>query len=168
MACPYTPIAQLPIQNGSLLRDIGPMSSSNLQRGRQSAIGGIYILTTVVHGRRPVFENSRNAEIVIDTLRHMERSGRSRTYAWVVMPDHVHWLMELRSGTLAGCMNLFKSRSSRLMGAGRVWQPGYHDHALRKEESLEHVARYIVGNPIRAGLARQAGEYPYAWCRGAM
>ncbi|WNH53362.1 REP-associated tyrosine transposase [Stenotrophomonas oahuensis] len=144
------------------------MSSSSLQRGRQSAIGGIYILTTVVHCRRPLFEHSRNAEIVIETLRHMERSGRSRTYAWVVMPDHVHWVMELKSGTLAGCMNLFKSRSSRLMGAGRVWQSGYHDHALRKEESLEHVARYIVGNPIRAGLTRNAGEYPYAWCCGAL
>ncbi len=144
------------------------MSSSRLQRGRQSAIGGFYVLTTVVDGRRPLFEQPDNAETVIETLRYMERSGHTRTFAWVVMPDHVHWLMELKSGTLAGCMNLFKSRSSRLMGAGRVWQPGYHDHALREEESLEHVARYIVGNPIRAGLASQAGEYPYAWCCGAL
>lgn len=168
MACPYRPIRQPLIRYMNRVSDRGPMSSSHLQRGRQSAIGGLYILTTVVHGRRPLFEQSRNAEIVIETLRHMERSGRSRTHAWVIMPDHVHWLMELRSGTLASCMNLFKSRSSRLMGAGRVWQSGYHDHALRREESLEHAARYIVGNPIRAGLAHQAGEYPYAWCRGSL
>jgi len=142
------------------------MSSSRLQRGRVSAVGAIYVLTTVTHGRQPLFEVPGNAHAVIDALRHIERSGRSRTHAWVVMPDHVHWLMELKSGTLATCMNIFKSRSSRLIGGDRVWQKGYHDHALRREESLIEAARYIVANPLRAGLAEQAGEYPYAWCRG--
>jgi putative transposase len=144
------------------------MSSSRLQRGRVSAVGGIYVLTTVTHHRRPLFENPQNAEAVIEALRHIERSGRSRSHAWVVMPDHVHWMMELKADSLAICMNILKSRSSRLMRLGRVWQPGYHDHALREEESLEHVARYIVGNPIRAGLAEQANQYPYAWCRGTL
>lgn len=144
------------------------MSSSLPQRGRVSAVGGIYILTTVSHRRQPLFEEPDKAGAVIEALRHIERSGRSHSYAWVVMPDHVHWMMELRSGTLATCMNIFKSRSSRLMGRGRIWQPGYHDHALRDGESLAHVARYIVGNPIRAGLAEQAGQYPYAWCREAL
>ena len=81
------------------------------------------------------------------------------------MPDHVHWLMELRSGSLATCMNIFKSISSRKPGAGKAWQMGYHDHALRRDESIEQAARYIVGNPIRAGLAEYVGEYPHAWCR---
>ncbi|WP_447786595.1 REP-associated tyrosine transposase [Stenotrophomonas bentonitica] len=142
------------------------MSSSRLQRGRVSAVGALYILTTVTHHRRPWFEVPENAHAVIEAIRHVERSGRSRTHAWVVMPDHVHWLIELRSGTLATCMNIFKSRSSRLMGGDRVWQRGYHDHALRREESLLQAARYIVANPLRAGLAEQAGEYPHAWCRG--
>ncbi|MFI8719800.1 REP-associated tyrosine transposase [Stenotrophomonas sp. NPDC077464] len=142
------------------------MSSSRLQRGRVSAVGAIYILTTVTRHRQPLFAVRANAHAVIDALRHVERSGRSRTHAWVVMPDHVHWLMELRSGTLATCMNIFKSRSSRLMACDQVWQRGYHDHALRREESLLQAARYIVANPLRAGLAQQAGEYPYAWCRG--
>jgi putative transposase len=142
------------------------MSSSRLQRGRVSAVGAIYILTTVTHHRRPLFEVPDHAHAVIEALRHIERSGRSCTHAWVVMPDHVHWLMELQSGTLATCMNIFKSRSSRLIGGDRVWQRGYHDHALRREESLLDAARYIVANPLRAGLTEQAGEYPYAWCRG--
>jgi REP element-mobilizing transposase RayT len=131
-----------------------------------SAVGAIYILTTVTRNRRPLFEVPDHAHAVIEALRHIERSGRSRTHAWVVMPDHVHWLMELRSGTLATCMNIFKSRSSRLVGGDRVWQRGYYDHALKRDESLLDAARYIVANPLRAGLAEQAGEYPYAWCRG--
>ena len=149
-----------------VLRHPARMSSSRLQRGRVSAAGAIYILTTVTHHRQPLFAVRANAHAVIEALRHVERSGRSRTHAWVVMPDHVHCLMELRAGTLATCMNILKSRSSRLMGGSQVWQRGYHDHALRQEESLLQAARYIVANPLRAGLAEQAGEYPYAWCRG--
>ena len=141
------------------------MSSPRLRRYRQSQPGRIYVLTTVVQGRRRLFDQPQNAEIVIDALRHVERSGRSYTLAWVIMPDHVHWLIELRHGTLATCMNVFKSISSRKLQAGQVWQTGYHDHAIRRDESVEHAARYIIGNPLRAGLAERVAEYPYAWCR---
>jgi hypothetical protein len=41
-----------------------------------------------------------------------------------------------------------------------VWQPGYFDRALRAEEDVREVARYIVANPLRAGLCRQIGDYP--------
>jgi len=34
---------------------------------------------------------------------------------------------------------------------------------VRAEESLARQALYILGNPVRAGLARQVGEYPHAW-----
>lgn len=43
---------------------------------------------------------------------------------------------------------------------GPVWQRGFHDHALRREEDLRAVACYIVGNPLRAGLVQHVGDYP--------
>jgi len=43
-----------------------------------------------------------------------------------------------------------------------LWQPGYHEHILRDEEVSDIVARYILENPVRAGLASQLGEYPFA------
>jgi REP element-mobilizing transposase RayT len=42
-----------------------------------------------------------------------------------------------------------------------VWQNGFHDHALRQEEDLAEVARYIVANPLRAGLVERLGDYPH-------
>jgi len=42
-----------------------------------------------------------------------------------------------------------------------VWQPGFHDHALRKEEDVRAVARYVVANPLRAGLVQRIGDYPH-------
>ncbi|HDS1651373.1 TPA: hypothetical protein UL921_001486 [Stenotrophomonas maltophilia] len=84
---------------------------------------------------------------------------------------NVHaWLMELRTGTLAGCMQILKSRSGRSIATRvdanvPIWQPGYYDHALRSDECLHTQARYIAANPVRAGLATRIAEYPYAWSR---
>ncbi|TXL18578.1 hypothetical protein BMR04_00075 [Methylococcaceae bacterium HT3] len=41
-----------------------------------------------------------------------------------------------------------------------LWQDGYHDHAVRKEEDLLQIARYIIANPLRAGLVKKVADYP--------
>ncbi len=91
------------------------MASPRLRYGRYSRTGNVYSLTTATLGREPLFADAANMAILIDTLRLVERRGFSHSLAWVVMPDHLHWLMELRGGTLAECMALLKSRSSRLL-----------------------------------------------------
>ncbi len=62
-------------------------------------------------------------------------------------------------------MGRTKSRTTvalnrKLRREGPLWQPGFHDRAIRKEEDLQAVARYIVANPVRAGLAGKVGDYP--------
>lgn len=43
----------------------------------------------------------------------------------------------------------------------RIWQRGFHDHALRDDEDLRDIARYIIANPLRSGIAKNIGEYPH-------
>ena len=43
-----------------------------------------------------------------------------------------------------------------------LWQAGYHERVLRDDETTEAVARYILANPVRAGLSRQVGDYGFA------
>ena len=43
----------------------------------------------------------------------------------------------------------------------RLWQTGFHDHALRREEDLAATARYLIANPLRAGLVQRVGDYPF-------
>jgi REP element-mobilizing transposase RayT len=62
-------------------------------------------------------------------------------------------------------MQATKGRSARLINQHRgfsaaVWQKGYFDRALRWEEDLKVAARYIIANPLRAGLVDQIGDYP--------
>jgi REP element-mobilizing transposase RayT len=83
------------------------------------------------------------------------------------VPDHFHCLVQLGEGdTLPGIVGRFKSASARqanrvLMRQGPFWTDGFHDHALRRNEDLLDVARYIVSNPLRAGLVERVGDYPF-------
>ncbi|KIY41323.1 transposase [Pseudomonas sp. 10-1B] len=138
----------------------------HLRRHRVSRPGRLYMLTTVTHQRRPLFHNFTLARLVINHLRQADRENSCVTLAWVVMPDHVHWLIELKQVSLATLMRRFKSRSSHaLRKAGvtptPIWQAGYCDRAMRKDDDLLNAARYIIANPVRAGLAPNVGDYPH-------
>jgi REP element-mobilizing transposase RayT len=139
--------------------------SGQLRAGRFSGNHQIYLLTTVVNDRNPIFCDLRLGRLVVDQFRLAEEEGAARSLAWVVMPDHFHWLVELRNGSLTSLMRRAKSRSAHSINRARgtpcqVWQKGYHDRALRSEEDLKDVARYIVANPLRAGLVKRVGDYP--------
>ena len=82
------------------------------------------------------------------------------TLAFVVMPDHVHWLAQLQRGTLSEAVRLYKATVSVALGS-RAWQRGFHDRALRRQDDVRAVARYIVANPLRAGLVHDIGDYPH-------
>ncbi|WP_457319183.1 REP-associated tyrosine transposase [Stenotrophomonas sp. P5_B8] len=144
------------------------MSSSRLRVGRCSLPGQSYVLTMVCDNRRRWFADPRAAAIAITHLQEIDQRGYARSLAWVVMPDHVHWLLELDAKPLSDVARRFKSSSAlalnRMRGrGGAVWQAGYHDHAVRSEDSLHRHAMYILGNPVRAGLSEQVGDYPYTW-----
>ena len=138
----------------------------NLRKGRYSEPGRPYLVTAVTHARRPVFRDWQMARALVAELRRVtDDDQRVDTLAWVIMPDHFHWLVVLRKGALEEVVVRVKSRSAiainRLLGShGRLWQPGFHDHALRHEEDIQHVARYLIANPLRAGLVKRLGDYP--------
>ncbi|MFB6261863.1 MAG: transposase, partial [Thiohalorhabdaceae bacterium] len=66
-----------------------------LRRGRFSEPGRVYLLTTVTAGRRPLFRSLPLARAVVACLRHPHDRGEAVSHAFVVMPDHLHWLVQL-------------------------------------------------------------------------
>ncbi|EXF42498.1 transposase-like protein [Pseudomonas sp. BAY1663] len=135
-------------------------TSNRLRLGRWSAVEQIYLITTVTRHRAKVFEEFSAARMLIHTMQEDARRGSHLTLAFVVMPDHLHWLVQLRQGALSGLVGRVKSISAKRLGR-KIWQDGFHDHALRHEEDLVTVARYVVANPLRAGLVRRIGDYPH-------
>lgn len=135
--------------------------------GRVSEENRIYLITSVTHNRNPFFENLETGRILVRSMQYFHTIQRVNSMAYVVMPDHVHWLFQLNvSQRLDSLMCAFKGYTSlkicrHLNAPGIVvWQAGYHDHAIRIEEDVKSVARYIVANPLRAGLVNKIGDYP--------
>jgi REP element-mobilizing transposase RayT len=134
--------------------------SNELRKGRYSINNQVYLITICTHQRNPIFLDFTCAHLVRKTLRHFDQNGYTSTFANVVMPDHIHWLFALKNKQLGSVIKQMKSWVTRLHGK-KIWQSGYHDRAIRKEEDIRIVSRYIVANPLRAGLTDYIGDYPY-------
>ena len=81
-----------------------------LRVGRVSLCGQPYHIITATHGRSPLFACPDAAVTVIRTMRHMHRVGWLHSHAWVLMPDHLHWLFTLGTrANLPATMNLDSS-----------------------------------------------------------
>ena len=134
------------------------MAYNDLRKGRVSQAGVVYHITTVTRDRMPILATFENGRKLVRELMRLQREGRAETLCYVVMPDHLHWLMALHQGELADVMRLLKGRTAHAIGVP-VWQSNYFDHAVRADEDLREMARYIVANPLRAGLVERIGDY---------
>jgi REP element-mobilizing transposase RayT len=138
-----------------------------LRKGRWSSAGQLYLVTTVSFQRLPLFGDWRCAQAAASICARPSSWPDAELLCWVLMPDHWHGVIRLREGgDLSRAMRQAKGAMARAANkargrAGIVWEPGFHDRALRREEDLLPAARYVVGNPLRAGLARRVGQYPY-------
>ena len=125
-----------------------------------------YLLTFCTYRRRAHFRSSDVAAMV---MRHFRRTARREGFAilaYCLMPDHVHLLVEgtQSQSDLRRFVKRTKQSSAQVyshMNDGRLWNEGYHDRVLRKETDVREVARYIVWNPVRAGLTTTPSQYPY-------
>jgi len=142
-----------------------PCGHALLRRGRVSLQGHAYHLTFTTHDRLPVFSDFHAACAAARSF------SRARTgfelLAWVLMADHAHCLLQLgANSSLGGAVQILKGSSARAVNcelklSGPVWAAAYHDRAMRKEDDLRGAARYIVANPLRAGLVQRVGDYPF-------
>ncbi|EPM52510.1 REP-associated tyrosine transposase [Pseudomonas syringae] len=139
--------------------------SHRLRIGRISGTGQIYLVTAKTFERNPVFSDWRMGRLLVDELRQVQKRQLADSLAWVVMPDHIHWLLQLNSHSLSRIVQRVKSKSAiainRAKGcSGPFWQSGFHDINVRTEDSLVNFARYIVANSVRAGLVKSVRDYP--------
>ena len=146
------------------------MSYDALRRGRHSLHYHVYCVTTVTRDRHPLFTDINTSRLLVRELRRLHEEKSVISLAWVIMPDHLHWLIQLNDRwSLSSVVKIIKARSARTINRhlgqqGSLWQRAYYDHAVRKDEDIRQFARYIVANPLRAGLVRDIGDYPHWDC----
>ena|SRR5438309_1532550 len=126
-----------------------------------------YFLTFCTHKRRSRFTAPEIVDAVHGQILRTGLEMQVEEIAYCFMPDHVHLLVQGCSDD-ADCLafvNLAKQRSGfafSQLREGRLWQTGFHDRILRDGDSSRRFIKYILQNPVRAGLVTNVSDYPFA------
>ena len=114
-----------------------------------------------------LLENSEITSLVQDALLYFDNE-RYRLVAWVIMPNHVHVIIDVFDGhPLDKVVHSWKSfsafKANTLMGReGRFWYPDYFDRYIRNEKHLNNAVEYIENIPAKAGRVIDALAWPYS------
>ena len=102
-------------------------------------------------------------------LRSLVAERKFTLHDFVIMPDHLHLLLTVEHEmTVEKAMQLIKGRFSYRLKRefeylGEVWQHGFSETRADAEESFSRYREYIAQNPVKAGLADSASQYPYCY-----
>ena len=124
-----------------------------------------YFLTICTHKRVRAFDDREFGRWALGQLLKQAKARNFEVIAYCLMPDHVHLLVRGRSETadLRSLILSWNTRTAfewRRRHASALWQSGYYDRILRDHEHPYSVARYILMNPVKAGLAMRSEDYP--------
>jgi putative transposase len=126
----------------------------------------IVSITIGCRDRQPYFEM---AELTVDCIIALRNAAKMRSidvHAYCFMPDHVHLLLEPREGSnVIDFVQAYKSYTTKIAREHgflqSIWQPRFYDHILREHEDQNKHIRYLIENPVRAGLVDLWPEYSY-------
>jgi REP element-mobilizing transposase RayT len=111
-----------------------------------------------------MFSEPELADVVLSEIRRLHGEWCS-VLGYCIMPDHVHLLALNLDGSLIEFMRLLKGRTaSELRGrvGGPLWQRSFHDHLIRRNEDINATLRYLLENPVRAGLVDDWTKYHWS------
>lgn len=143
--------------------------------------GGTYFFTVVTHERRPILSADQSRMCLRRAISDVKIKSPFDLVAFVLLPDHLHtiWTLPkgdrdysirmarikegftrhyLRTGGDEGMMTA--SRSGRRERA--VWQRRFWEHTCRDEDDLKRCVDYLHWNPVKHGLVRAVGDYPWS------
>ena len=146
---------------------LSPNPEPAARKKHVSVPGQTYFVTTTTMFRRPVFTDTEACRSIARAQCTTWLWRDSQLLAWVLMPDRWHGLIALgKKDSLTSLIGRFKAATARSLDLdhrvnGWLWARGFNDRALRSDEDVRNVARYLIANPVRAGLAERVGDYPY-------
>lgn len=134
---------------------------------RVSFAGALFHITTRGNNRERIFLDDRDYERFRNLLRKYRAKHNFRLYAYALMPNHVHLLIETTTtasiSTIMHAINTSYAKyfNSRYDHVGHVWQGRFHSTIIDTESYFLEVMRYMDLNPVRAGLAGRLGDYAH-------
>jgi putative transposase len=125
----------------------------------------LHFITFSCFHRLPLLESPGAKDTVEAVMERIRARHQARVYAYVLMPEHVHLLInEPALILLAQFLKVLKQTTSRKLKENRerFWQDRYFDRNIRGEEARSEVIRYIHRNPVKRGLVASPEHYRWS------
>lgn len=129
--------------------------------------GALYHVIARGNERRDVFRDDRDRELYIARVAHYREKFNFRFYAYCLMSNHLHLVLETSETPLSRIMlgvqgsytQVFNRRHDRV---GHLFQGRYRAFLVQKDSYLLALVRYVHENPLAAGLVERAQDYPWS------
>jgi REP element-mobilizing transposase RayT len=154
-----------------------------------------YYLTFQVVGWADIFSRKLYRDIILDSLKYCRKSKGLNLFAYVIMTNHMHVIMQSRVGDLSGLVRDFKKFTSKAIlkevnenkqesrrewlemvfryhakynkraNEMQLWTHENHAVELSTNDMIDSRLEYIHEDPVRAGWVENAEDYLYSSAR---
>jgi len=120
-----------------------------------------FFVTSVAHGRSPLFKKEAMARLLLNVLQDNRAKGRLLLHEFVIMPDHFHLIITPAEDVpLEKAVQFIKGgfsfRAKKELAFGLlVWQESFTNHRIRDAQDYQRHREYIHHNPVSAGLVQK-------------
>jgi putative transposase len=122
-----------------------------------------YFVTTNTDRRQQIFRDPGAAHFFLNTLRYYKPLLGFKIYSYVVMPDHIHLLIEPDEKVMKAIKGSFGRKYLMMRGEkGKVWQRQFFGYSVEDEVDLRKKIRYIFQNPVRRGIVKNEVDYEFS------
>ena len=128
----------------------------------------LYFITTIIENRRIIFKDEFACDLFVNLLTYYKFSCDYNIKAFVIMPDHVHLIIQpIGKYNISEIVKKIKGSFSRYYNkqnktSGTVFQKGFYDSIIKTEEQLYKTIEYIHYNPVKKGIVAEMGDYLYS------
>jgi len=129
--------------------------------------GAVYHVMARGHERSPIYRDDEDRQRFLGDLARVVEEMRFVVHAYCLMTNHYHMLIETPVANLAAGMHRLNARYSQAFNfrhgrTGHLLESRYKALVIEKESYLLELSRYVVLNPVRAGLVRSAGAWRWS------
>lgn len=139
--------------------------------------GGIYFFTITLRDRDNNDLLIRHIDLVKQSIQQTKTKYPFRIHSWVVLPDHMHCMIELPHGDadFALRIRLIKRNFSHALPSAErpqlrrpnrgelgIWQQRYWEHLIRDESDYHLHMNYVHFNPVKHGLVTNVADWPHS------
>ena len=137
-----------------------------IARGRQG--GFAYHIINRANGRAEIFHKNPDYEAFLSLLPAAKARHPVKVFAFCLMPNHFHFVLEPAHTTaLSQFMQWLLTTHVRRYhkhygGSSHIWQGRFNSCPIQRDKHLITVLRYVLQNPVRAGLSSSAKDWQWS------